>query len=346
MPTVAQDRQTTIDLVKAAHKAELAGDYKEAYNLHTRAGNLLGSVIENGTKKSWERRYDKLRLRSSTERRGVLRLAAEGTGPPPSRPLPSWDTIHRERADPSGAIQLSLVEAGTWESLARAVVFHESVLDENGLPFLTPMLSPTLPDIEYHVYVETVRRGRFVWLYFHIKDGSKTQTMYTAVTGNFPRLQITSCSMSRASAYHEPCAKVQIGRVNPNLPGGTVHVGRPITITTGLNTTVVDKPDQVERKWAPRRFTYGKRRFVWRGNSKLLTQETLYEVKSETPGTGDRAMKTENEIFARPIAWLRFKLGMEKVATIGMVGGLDQLFQEFILADAVTRTMIGVYGDM
>jgi hypothetical protein len=106
---IPEDRSKALELVREAHNAERAGQYKDAFNLHTRGGNLLLKVIAHGTKKSVERRLDKLCLRASKERREVLRAAAEGTGPPPANSLPSSVTMALEMANPQGKIMLSLV---------------------------------------------------------------------------------------------------------------------------------------------------------------------------------------------------------------------------------------------
>jgi len=106
---IHEDRSKALELIREAHHSERAGQYKDAFNLHTWAGNLLLRVVAHGMKKSPERRLDKLCLRASKERREVLRAAAEGKGPPPANPLPSSVTANLEMANPQGKIMLSLV---------------------------------------------------------------------------------------------------------------------------------------------------------------------------------------------------------------------------------------------
>jgi len=107
---ICEDRSEALELIRRAHDAERARQYKDVYNLHTRGGNLLLRTIAHGTKKSVERRLDKLCLRASKERREVLRNAAEGRGPPLVPPLPSMVTARLKMANPPpGNIVLSLV---------------------------------------------------------------------------------------------------------------------------------------------------------------------------------------------------------------------------------------------
>lgn len=107
---IHEDRSEALELIGRAHDAERAGQYKDAYEMHTQAANLLIQTIEFGTKKSVERRLDKLCLRASKERMEVLRNAAKGMGPPLVPPLPSEVTARLEMANlQSGKIVLSLV---------------------------------------------------------------------------------------------------------------------------------------------------------------------------------------------------------------------------------------------
>jgi len=71
--------------------------------------------------------------------------------------------------------------------------------------------------------------------------------------------------------------------------------------------------------------------------------ETLYEVRSESPMHGSKTGKMEDQTFERPIAWIRYKSGLEKFAIVGMTGGLDQLFQEFILTSALSKRIVELH---
>jgi hypothetical protein len=83
---------------------------------------------------------------------------------------------------------------------------------------------------------------------------------------------------------------------------------------------------------------------VWKDESKKLKGlESLYEVRSETLVRGSKTGKVQDETFERPIAWIRYKIASEKIAVVGMVGGLDQLFQEFILSSALSKRVIGLH---
>jgi hypothetical protein len=123
-----------------------------------------------------------------------------------------------------------------------------------------------------------------------------------------------------------------VGNVGESSLGA---IGKSLTITTGVGTTRVDMPDR-KKKWAPHRFTYGDRIFVWK--DKLAEKEMLYEVKSESPMLRSKTGKVEDQTFER-LAWIHYRYGL-KFGVVGMVGGLDQVFQEFILASALSKRVV------
>jgi len=302
-------------------------------------------IIAHGKKKSTERRLDKLCLRASKERRELLRAAAEGVGPPPPGPLPSSVTAGLEIANPHGKILLSLVEAKVWTSLMDAPAFNELVFDDQQCPYLTPMLPKGAPDTVFHVYWQIMVRSRYHFIYQHVKDATKTQTLYIMYClESAPGRAIKELTLSRATEYHTVCNAVYVEgiTVTKDVKDMTVKLSAPLKITTAARTTRVDMPDR-KKTWAPHRFTYGNRRFVWKDESKRFKEmESLYEVRSETLVHGSKTGKVQDETFERPIAWICYKIASEKAAVVGMVGGLDQLFQEFILAGALSKQVIGL----
>jgi hypothetical protein len=122
-------------------------------------------------------------------------------------------------------------------------------------------------------------------------------------------------------------------------------IGRPFTITTGAGTTVTSTPDRIEKKtWTPRRFIYGGRKFVWKEDKGRGGADALYEVKREWADPESKTGKVMDETFERPLVWLENKISAKSVCTIHMVGGLDLLFREFLLAELLTRRLISAHG--
>lgn len=155
--------------------------------------------------------------------------------------------------------------------------FQDLELDDHKLPYLTPMLPKDAPEVVFHVYEEVMPRNKGTFYYVHVKDTTKSQILYSLYYLSPTRDPISECTLSRATEYHDVCNKVYVGNVGESSVG---VIGKPLTITTGVGTTRVDMPDR-KKKWAPHRFTYGDRRFVWK--DKLVEKEILYEVKSESP---------------------------------------------------------------
>jgi hypothetical protein len=231
---------------------------------------------------------------------------------------------------------------GDWQDLPTPTYLEEGQEPQ----FLTPRLSPSTPDTVYHIYFEKfIQYSGDAWINMHIKDASKTQILYTLTGYKRPLYQLPQCVMGRASGYYSTFARIGITPIKPiPNPGLASQMGRPLTITSGTGTNVINAPDRPGREWTPRRFTYGRRRFVWKDGPKALTLDQLYEVKREWPVEGSKTGKIMDETFDRPLCWGETKLSMSKLGTIHMAGGLDQFFQEFILASIVTKMTVQYFG--
>jgi len=221
-----------------------------------------------------------------------------------------------------------------------APAFNELVFDNQQYPYLTPMLPKDVPDIIFHVYEQVILRRGYILYYQHVKDVTKAQTLYTMCCLKHWGRGINGLSLSRATEYHTVCNNIYLEQITDN---GTAITGTPLKITTAAGSTRDDRPDR-KKQWAPHRFTYGNRRFMWKDKSKKFKgMESLYEVRSESLVHGSKTGKMQDETFKSPIAWIRYKLASEKIGVVGMVGGLDQLFQEFILASALSKRVIGLH---
>ena len=71
--------------------------------------------------------------------------------------------------------------------------------------------------------------------------------------------------------------------------------------------------------------------------------ENLYEVAKEWPDPESKTGKILDQTHSRPLVWVSMKIARDKVCTIHMVGGLDQMFREFLLAGQLTRRLIDLH---
>jgi hypothetical protein len=212
--------------------------------------------------------------------------------------------------------------------------------------FFPSLLSPSLPDVTYHVYSENFVRHPYR-IYYHVKDSTKEHTLYTLASDRQNKMQIPVCIMARAAEYHSVCVRVVVTPIvhPPTRLLGT-FVGRPLTLTTETGTTIISAPDRQERPlWTPRRFIYGRREFVWKkDDTQRGNWEVLFEVKRRWTESEGKAGKTFDETFDRPLVWCQGALSTRKVCTIHMVGGLDMLFRELLLADLLSRRLVAIHG--
>jgi hypothetical protein len=216
-----------------------------------------------------------------------------------------------------------------------------------GATFLTPLLTPSLPDTTYHVYQDLQRRSGGMWVYYHVKDDNKT-TLYTLAAFKRVRYQIPRIVMSRATECGSDCAVIDVTPIKPHGDSAVVNglVGRPMTIKTTTQTTINEKPDRLDKEWTPRRFIYGNRRFVWKEDlkSSSMVCQKLLEVEKEWPDPASKTGKILDQTNSRHLVFMKMKMSMSKVCVITMVGGLDQMFREYLLASMVSQLMIQGQG--
>lgn len=339
------------DLQSQASVAEVSGNYKQAYDLMTELARMLPGIIASGVPKSDPRRRAKLQQQVVNERLMAIRpFVQNGQGTAPN-PLPSMMTAAREILNPfPGTVLLTPVETGR----SPAVIVAAGLPDQPdpaviGATFLTPLLSTSLPDLTYHVYSETQRRSNGTWVYFHVRDDNRT-THYTLAAFKRPRYQIPRIVMSRATEMGGDCAVIDVTPIKPHGDSAVVNglVGRPLTIRSPAQTTINEKPDRLEKEWTPRRFMYGGKRFVWKedlsGSTSSMVIQRLYEVEREWPDPNSKTGKLLDQTNGRHLVFMKMKLAMSKVCTITFVGGLDQMFREYLLASMASQLMIQSHG--
>ncbi|PVF92679.1 hypothetical protein CPB86DRAFT_790938 [Serendipita vermifera] len=344
------------ELQSQANEAEVSGDYQKALELQTELATVLATLIANGDPRSEKGRRDKMRQEATNERLEVLsNFVQKGQGTAP-QPLPSKATVAKEMREPSaGTILLSKVELDHSSPLIVASGLpNQPDPSQVGSTYITPLLSTSLPDTVYHVYKETQERYNGLWVYYHIKGDDKV-THYTLSAFKRYGYQIPEMRLSRTSEYGEDCVVVEIEAIDPiPMRGGNDifdqgyrssarkngRLGRSMTFRTmATPTPITETLDRtIERKqWWPRRFTYGDRRFVWRW-------EGVFEVEKEWADPNSKTAKILDQTNKRPLLTAKFKLARKKVYTINIVGGLDQLFREYLLTSYLTPSIVEEHG--
>ncbi|PVF92820.1 hypothetical protein CPB86DRAFT_790772 [Serendipita vermifera] len=336
--------------------AELAGDFKKAYELQNELATLLPPLIANGVKCSKELMRAKLQQQVVTERLAALgSFVVGGEGEPP-KPLPSTATLTKEIEDPpAGTCFLSLVEAGSTSVMqVRAGLPDQPDPNQLGTTFLTPLLAASLPDTTYFIYAEIFSGIYGGWANCHAKDENKN-THYTVTGHKLHGYQLPRAVFARASEYSKDIAIIDMAPINPKkYTEQWAHlVGRTMTILwgpTGTTTQVIpDRQDRINStygflptsSWAPRRFTWGGKRFVWKGlKDAAFEEEKLYEVKKEWPDPKSKTGKIADETHERPLVIAKKIVMGQRMGTFTVVGGLDQNFREFLIATYLAKVMV------
>jgi hypothetical protein len=80
--------------------------------------------------------------------------------------------------------------------------------------------------------------------------------------------------------------------------------------------------------------------FLWRPEIRLdWGLETLYEVEKEWLKPGSKTGKMEEKTLGRKLFWGQYQTN-NQVGTIHFAGGIDQAFQEYMLASQLTKLII------
>lgn len=72
--------------------------------------------------------------------------------------------------------------------------------------------------------------------------------------------------------------------------------------------------------------------------------QELHEVSKVWPKPGSRTGKKDHQTLGRKLCWGDHTLGLKKVGVIQMVGGLDQMFREYLLASQLSRLAVVMHG--
>ncbi|KAJ5859304.1 hypothetical protein N7534_004581 [Penicillium rubens] len=195
------------------------------------------------------------------------------------------------------------------------------------LPFYTPTVDLAVPNLRFDITGDAENSPFKIshWCSTKVKLTGSEENLYICDGLKRRKRQIPGVTISRVSEYPQPYITTRVGPARWNFSGRTLEH------TTSYGNVIKEKSDR-STEWAPRRFTFGGRRFVWKPDPATgHDAEYLVEVRSERPKAGSRTGKIEDEVFETKLAWTngyRFFKGTQ----VEVVGGLDPFFREFLFA--------------
>lgn len=220
-----------------------------------------------------------------------------------------------------------------------------SHLVDNKPPFYTPTLDPNLPTKTFYIdySTEITSKNGGCWVYYKVKEAPGGGDIYSMQTLTRKGTQNTTALFYRAADLFNPALEVFVDPLGsrPDIISATLK-GRPITIS-GPSGSMYQTPDRVGKMgWTPRRFQFAERNFVWKqeGGATSSLKETLWEVEKVWPKPGSKTGKKEDKTLERKLAWTDRPSLLNKYYVLHMAGGMDQIFQEYLLATHMAREMI------
>ncbi|KAK6344701.1 hypothetical protein TWF718_006661 [Orbilia javanica] len=221
------------------------------------------------------------------------------------------------------------------------------LLDPATLPPYIRSLDSNLPPKQYKVTIDMDSTNYTYWLNAHPLD-QPDQTCYRLRANRWGKTQFDSVEFYRATEFIVPCIDIKISSVastgDKNL---SAMKSRPIKYTpSNSSRSIIENPDSLEKRtWGSQKFEYGGRSFMWitpegKGDMQLpVLSEIGNGVDGIVGSTRNAGSKSGNEL-----CWGDFKPGKDAFATIGIVGGVDQLFEELLLAGQMTKMAIFLFG--
>ncbi|KAK6539197.1 hypothetical protein TWF694_009439 [Orbilia ellipsospora] len=219
-------------------------------------------------------------------------------------------------------------------------------LTQSAIPPYAPTLDPSLPTKKYSITVESDQANLSYLLKAHPAD-YPDQTFYYLRANRWGKEQFESVSFYRSAEFAKPCIEINIATVEPtgNKTFSSLK-SRPIEFFTANSLRpVVEIPDNIgERPWGPQRFMYGGRQFAWvtPEGSNGLQLPVLYETDRVWLDPKNNMGKKEHTIIGKRLCWGSFKGGVD--ATVEITGGVDQLFEELLLASQITKLAVFLFG--
>ncbi|SPO03273.1 uncharacterized protein DNG_05955 [Cephalotrichum gorgonifer] len=360
-PHSAEDGRL-LQLCRTAFHAEHQRQFADAQRMHREAVAGLTKLVDDAGWRDRERkRVARKQIKFHATRVEILRPIVEGRKAGLDVVLPTSLSMQESlmTVAPNGRLPIGLEEVWlsdytankaanpTAAPVADTTTFQH--LLQTPVPPYTPTLDPSLPDVTYHIYSS----GEGVWpvghiFYFKAKSMNESrETLYVLQAPKRRRYQIPLATLHRSTEFTSPCVQVQIEPVKPESQNSlnlAMMKGRSFTLYGASKRPIVEKSDRVERKWGNRRFHFAGREFVWETAHNPAYPDTLYEVEKSWPKPGSKTGKREHKRLGRRLVWGDLKTGLKKVGMIHMVGGLDQVFVEYVLASQLARLAVIIHG--
>lgn len=347
-----------------AYAAEETGQYQEALKLHQAAiadlerfkGTLaFFSSIQRGLTRTVKRK-----VMLHDDRLQVLRAYIAGgmkdttyCAPPTAvKPLAELEQIFQQ----GRPLNLSLVWSNFNPSKARTYLqciqyerTNPQKIDPNPGTF-TSSVKTQLPLETYYIHSEPRVKEAFAgWYVWMLRDATNQHPLYILEGHAPPNKQFGILRFHRVSEYNSSCARIVPGQVKPRRNSDWTTSGKKGRVLrfemTDLPQAIVQTPDRLERTpWGPRRFVYGGHRFVWkcvRGKDDLRP-ESLFEYTKMMPKAGSRTGKKDDDALPTPLFWEKQPQG--GLWYVQCVGGLDQVFKEFLFASQMAKLAIMMEG--
>ncbi|KAK6520005.1 hypothetical protein TWF506_000299 [Arthrobotrys conoides] len=212
-------------------------------------------------------------------------------------------------------------------------------------------LDSNLPPRQYQITVDMDSTNYSHWLNAHPVD-QPDQTCYRLRANRWGKAQFNNVAFYRATEFIMPCIDIKIETVAATGDKKLSAMKSRTIEYTGSNgpRATIERPEFVgKRIWASQKFTYAGRSFVWitpEGKG-IMQLPTLYEVENDAR---NRFKEAEREVEGNELCWGDFKLGQGATATatatttVTILGAIDQLFEELLLASQMTKLAILLFG--
>ncbi|KAL2829499.1 hypothetical protein BDW59DRAFT_170515 [Aspergillus cavernicola] len=332
------------DLCLSAFTAEYKRDYQSAASLHKSSVEHLAQalqkagVLEHNKKRALRR---KIKIHEGRLRSLNLQHAAPFILVVPQ----SRKDIIEEQLQ-RGVVGIGLEDMALGK-LKRDRVQHPKAkiepffqyLLKPPLPFYTPTVDLSAPNLRFKITGDAENSPFKIshWCSTKVKLIGSEENLYICDGLKRRKRQIPGVTISRVSEYPHPYITTRVGPARWNFSGRTLE-------HTASHGAVIKEKSDRNTEWAPRRFTFGGRRFVWKPDPAVgHDAEYLVEVRSERPKADSKTGKIEDDVFETKLAWTngyRFLKGTQ----LEVVGGLDLFFREFLFASQCTRYLIAKFG--
>ncbi|CEL05791.1 hypothetical protein ASPCAL06906 [Aspergillus calidoustus] len=339
---------------------EHEGDFEKAIKIHGNAVEILDMTVNKfkkmkvprANRKMFERQLMVHRQRLAYLQSLHAKGSFEGIVKVPTIRDAMADLARADNDDDQGPGTLSQARKTLYIQRQRTNASDDQAIPTTTTTTQLPPFAPTLPPGAPTAYRITIDsefhnlNARGIWIF--AKDLSNTHTLYALQAIWRQDTPIIEAVLKRPAELLP-----QLGAVDVQLRrtrGGSFRVETRTLVPDISGAVVVEVPDRGEhvRDWAPRRFEYGGRQFVWKGGGsndkaadgglfKAFAWESLYETARVWRREGSMTGKMEDEVVGGRLCW-GDKGGANKVDhTIYMAAGLDVNFREHLLAVQLAR---------